>query len=254
MNPSPKKIKFSQKLKSTYNPYLHNLIYNKEVCIVGPSNYLINLNLGNIIDKYDTIVRIKKNAPVPKSMIQDYGKKTDILYSNLRNDNNTNSLSDKDINKMLKNNLKFICYPYPIKKYKKKDHIDKLFIHNWNTNFFRISNKVPLFSTINNKDFNFITQFMDSRPTTGLLAIIDILRYKPKKLLIIGFTFRTEWLLSNKKTNIYHTDYKDDTQLKYTINTLDNVHSIKNEWDFFNFLLTNYDNINYHYQTIISNN
>ena len=61
------------------NKDIRNLIENKRVCIVGPANYLNNLNIGDKIDNYDTIVRFNKGYNLIKQP-NVFGSRTDILY------------------------------------------------------------------------------------------------------------------------------------------------------------------------------
>ena len=233
-------------LTTNYSLDLLNLVNNKNVILVGPSNYLLDMNLGDYIDNFSTVVRIKKGAPIPENMITDYGKKTDILYTNMRTDNNTNSLSNHDLKILKKNKLKCLCYPYP-----NNDLIDIRFKTNWLNNIKNINKYIPVLNTINHNDFILLQQYMKCRPTTGMLAIIDLLRYYPKKLQVIGFTFRTEWLdITKKKTNIYNMEYKNNQQLIHTIDTLNNIHSIEYEWEFFKYLLENVQQLNYHFNSL----
>lgn len=226
------------------NRYLSNLIYQKNVVIVGPSNYLTDMNLGDFIDNYQVVVRIKKGSPIPDILYNDYGKKTDILYTNLRMDNNTNSLQLEDLLLMKKEGVQHICYPYPTEK---NNLIDYRFRKNWKLNSKNVSSISHLINTINLNDFLLIQKLINTRPTTGLLAIMDILKYNPKELLVIGFTFRTEWLETpNSTTNIYHSYYKNNQQLDYTISTTKQVHSIENEWLYFQYLLEHIPNLVYH--------
>ena len=225
------------------NRDLYNLIYQKKVVIVGPSNYLTGMDLGNLIDNYQVVIRIKKGSPIPDVLYNDCGKRTDILYTNLRMDNNTNSLQLEDLLQMKKEGAQHICYPYPTEKNKR---IDYRFRKHWKLNSKKINKVIPIINTVNLNDFLLIQQFINTRPTTGLLAIMDILKYNPKELLVIGFTFRTEWLEQNNSTNIYHGYYKNNQQLDYTISTIKEVHSIQNEWLYFQYLLKNIPNLVYH--------
>ena len=61
-----------------------NYIKNKSLIIVGPSPSLIGKKLGNFIDSFDVIFRIKKSFPVPKEYEVDLGTKTDVLISHLK--------------------------------------------------------------------------------------------------------------------------------------------------------------------------
>lgn len=227
-----------------FNKDLSKLIYQKNVVIVGPSNYLTNMDLGGLIDNYQVVIRIKKGSPIPNILHNDYGKRTDILYTNLRIDNNTNSLDLEDLLLMKKEGIQYICYPYPTEKH---NLIDYRFRKNWKFTSKKINKVIPIINTINLHDFLLIQNYINTRPTTGLLAIMDILKYNPKELFVIGFTFRTEWLnKTNSIPNIYNNYYKNNQQLDYTISTIKEVHSIENEWLYFQYLLNHISKLVYH--------
>lgn len=63
----------------TYDSW-KNIISDKDVCIVGHSNYLLNLKKGEEIDKKDVVVRINEAFADIKEFKEDYGEKSDILY------------------------------------------------------------------------------------------------------------------------------------------------------------------------------
>ena len=70
--------KYLKKLPPPFNQFntplnrdLSNLIYQKNVVIVGPSNYLTDMNLGDFIDNYQVVVRIKKGSPIPDILYND---------------------------------------------------------------------------------------------------------------------------------------------------------------------------------------
>ena len=58
---------------------LQQIIQNKTVALVGPSNFLHNKKLGKLIDSYDVVIKINNFHILPSI---DYGKKTDILFHN----------------------------------------------------------------------------------------------------------------------------------------------------------------------------
>lgn len=244
MNKYNKKLPYPLNILTTpLNNNLSKLIYQKDVIIVGPSNNLVGLELGTMIDNADIVVRIKKGCPVPNNMVIDYGTKTDLLYTNLRIDNDTNSLNILDLLEIKKNGVKFICYPYPTET----NNLDYRFRKNWKNTAHKIKKYLPITNNINFNDFITIHKYMGCRPTTGLLTIIDILKYNPKSVLIMGFTFRLEWLQNN--SNIYHPSYKNNKQIEYSIDTTNTIHSIEKEWYFFQYLLLNIPKLKYHQVT-----
>ncbi len=59
-----------------------NIIKDKKVAIVGPSQYLIGLKLGRLIDGYDIIIRTNNSYQIPTEYHVDYGSTCDILCVN----------------------------------------------------------------------------------------------------------------------------------------------------------------------------
>jgi hypothetical protein len=61
------------------NEYL-NFLEDKKIVLIGPSEYLVGLNLGSFFDEFDLIVRMNLSCPTPKNLHKDIGGRTDILY------------------------------------------------------------------------------------------------------------------------------------------------------------------------------
>lgn len=64
-----------------YNEF-SQYVRGKKIIIVGPSNGLINKNLGKEIDKYDIVIRLNNSYPIfiNKENHNDVGTRTDVLY------------------------------------------------------------------------------------------------------------------------------------------------------------------------------
>ena len=56
-----------------------DLIKNKSIAIVGPSNFLNNKKMGKLIDSHDIVIKINR---FEKLSHDDYGNKVDILFCN----------------------------------------------------------------------------------------------------------------------------------------------------------------------------
>lgn len=63
------------------NKDLKELIEGKNVCIVGPSSYLIEEDLGEYIDSFDITCRV--NELIPFNFEDKYGSKSDIIFNAL---------------------------------------------------------------------------------------------------------------------------------------------------------------------------
>lgn len=196
---------------------------NKRVCLVGPSESLLNYENGKIIDKYDIICRIKKSYPVPKNLEKHLGSKTNILISHLKLKTknyyqNNFSCYDSDIF----NNLDYILFPYP----KDYNHFNSFYL-TFKESFNNIT--VPVIGQENTDKYFFLKKSLKNfDPTCGLAGIFDLLNYNLRELHITGITFQKDGFINYYKSKI------EDTQC--TNRTL-KVHNFEYELNFFKELL-----------------
>ena len=160
------------------NKDIRNLIENKRVCIVGPANYLNNLNIGDKIDNYDTIVRFNKGYNLIKQP-NVFGSRTDILYHCVcQNVDNGGPITTEMVKQYQ------IIFSYPL-----LTTSDNSSFNNGNTNEY---SKLPTFiskkNIVNKEKYLEWENDIGCRPNTGIIAILDILNMKPKELYITGFT------------------------------------------------------------------
>ncbi len=234
------------------------LLYLKRIVLVGPSNSLIGNKQQQKIDSYDLVVRLNKSLPLPNNLKSDIGSRTDILYNsfNLTDFPNKNNI---DFNILKKENIKYICCPYPpidpfitdILRFKFNNN-SRFPFHHINTNYYK-----KIYSTLK------------SRPNTGICAILDILNHNIKELYITGITFfldlhYKEYSNENRNVIISHANNNIHNQQSQIIllrkiilidrrvkidNILDNI--LFNKYDqMFNKLL----NYNYNECLLDSNN
>jgi len=191
---------------------LAKYLKDKEVIIVGPAPYLEGSGMGSLIDSYDVVVRIKSGYPIPNPLKKDLGSRIDLWYTNLKAEQN--HLNSVTYEEMEKNNLKTIIFPYPI-QYQRNDvfktsmiRLIGLLKHNFGTgvssiqkHFKHRNKKCPFNISYDTSSLYFqnLEKIIGSRPTTGILAIMDLLQYDIKKLQIVGFTFRHEVLMEQQK-------------------------------------------------------
>lgn len=166
------KNKYVQKMDIEYREYLSG----KKVCIVGPAPGIVGSGQKDIIDSYDVVVRMNRSIPIPVERISDVGSRTDIYYHCMSTDPMNGGPIDFQY---LQNNIKFISSPYP-----KIAPFDRDII------MFNQMNQDRLkFHIIDEKMFLEFSNKMDTRPNTGISAIIDLLSFDITELYITGFTF-----------------------------------------------------------------
>ena len=178
-----------------YENMFSNLLYNKKVVIVGPSSTIVNSKQGDYIDNCDVVIRLNRAVPINKKLIKDIGSKTTIIYTNL--DNNSDSTKHINFKKFIKNNIKFICSPYPPIEPFKKD-IDIYLNQKYQLPFHHF----PF------DDYFKVKSVLGCRPYTGMSAIIDILRYNIKSLYVTGIDFyANDYYKEYRKKDTYNLNY-----------------------------------------------
>jgi hypothetical protein len=200
---------------------MNELLKNKKVIIVGPCKSLVNKNKGVFIDSFDIIVRIKKGYPILENRTNDLGSKTDLLYSNLRMDNNTNNLEKTHIIQMNNNNV-LLVYPQPLVK-----------PYLLRYNFFK--KQYPKQNIVINKkyeNYNNFKKICNAEPTIMTFAIMHLLQFDLESLTCIGFSFRENGYLEE-----YKTIEQDKESFERTYLSVYKSHNLENEKKhFFNLL------------------
>ena len=165
---------FIEQYTGLYSDYLSG----KNVAIIGPAKSIQGTSLGSMIDKFDIIVRINKALPIPERLKIDIGSRTDILYNSL---NTTDYPGENNINvNFLKSNgVKFVCCPYP----------NNGVFQNDITMFIKNSQFQIPFRSVNYRHFIEAQNMMKTRPYSGTMAIIDLLKFNINMLYVTGIDF-----------------------------------------------------------------
>ena len=162
--------------------YMHDyeaLVKGKSLIIVGPSKTVLRKKNADFINSFDLVVRLNKILPIPYHMEQFIGYRTDILYNNC-NTTDHGGENNLSINMLVNNNVRYLRASYPPIGVFKKD-IDRFRMLNRSRGF-------P-FGHVNTKYYNSVVKKLNTRPYTGTLAILDLLRYDIKALYITGIDF-----------------------------------------------------------------
>lgn len=171
---------------------IENILNNKRVVIVGPADYV---NFNDKINDYDIIVRV--NRGLAQQSNGKTGDRTDVLYHVV----NQHKENGGPINLDFKGHVRFI---YPI-----LDLYENTTFKNVGTlrDYFQIyqdkrtyNHITKNFSIIDTNKYLEMEKILDSRPNSGVGAILDLLNFNIKELYITGFTlFQTN----------YDKDYRD---------------------------------------------
>ena len=194
------------------------MLHNSSVVIVGPSSTIKNSKQGKLIDSHDIIIRLNRAIPIIENLKADIGSKTTIIYTNLNYDEGTK----KHINfkKFKKNNIKFLCSPYPPIKPFKKD-LDRYLTEKHQLPFHHL----PI------EDYVKTKSVLGCRPYTGMSAIIDILRNNIKSLYITGIDFYA---------NDYYSEYRNKNTYNLSYIRNNRIHNSRSHLNFIKYIsLTN---------------
>jgi hypothetical protein len=153
----------------------------KRVAIIGPAPSILNSKQKTKLESYDVIVRLNKAVPVPYDLVDDIGKRTDVLYNCMNPCQECGGFIDIDL--LHKQGVKFLVAPYT--------HYKEYRFGQDNLNFAErnLKSKAPIFFChIDNTLFARLMEIM-KLPNTGVNAIIDLLYHDIKELYITGLTF-----------------------------------------------------------------
>ncbi len=175
------------------------IIENKNVAIVGPAAYLQNSHLGKEIDSHDVVVRINRSVETTKVYGEDVGLRTDVLYSCLiEKAANAGKIKIDELVDHYK--VKFLCAP-PESDYSGISTETKFHYMVDKKKMKKISERLPV-RIVDHGFHTKLAKHVNCRPNTGFLAIYDLLRFKPKKLSIYGFSFYLDGFIPGCKSGI----------------------------------------------------
>ena len=170
---------------------IKDTLINKRVIIVGPADYV---DSNDIINSYDIVVRINKGLSQQSN--GKNGDRTDILYHVV----NQHKENGGPLNPLFNGHTRFI---YPILDYDEETTFKNIgtlrdyFEIFYDKNIYNSISKN--FSIIDKNNYIQMEKKMNSRPNSGVGAILDLLSFDIKEIYITGFTlFQTN----------YSTDYR----------------------------------------------
>lgn len=172
---------------STFNDY----IKDKSVAVIGSAGYVTQFDHGDLIDGHDIVMRFNAALPLHPDMIKNIGSRTDILSNCLDNDPMSCGAYNCELWKEL--GVKWVFDPY----YPGLDYQIA------NVRYYKMINNdlMPTHFT-DEESFTAVQSAMNTRPNTGLLSVMYLLRHGIKKMFLTGFSF------GHGET--YHAGYKKE--------------------------------------------
>ena len=176
-----------------------DLIYNREVAIVGPAKYMLGSSLGKEIDGHDVVIRINRSVETTSLYPKDIGLRTDILYSCLiETYQNAGKTSPQDLYDIY--GVQHIVAP-PFSDFSGVSHSTRLH-HMVNRDTVRDIERLMSLRIVPHDFHTKLAAKVRSRPNTGFLAIYDLLSFQPSKLSIYGFSFYLDGFIPGCKSGI----------------------------------------------------
>lgn len=168
-----------------------NHIKNKTVALVGPADYLefldTNKNL-TLINSADVVIKMNRGFDLSEKYFHLIGDRVDIFYNSLKEDCVNGGILD--VEKIVKANVKHIrTYPQSDMKGIALSNLSNAKNEKTLKKIQSLHSRGVTSSMIDCNFFTEISLKVDCRPTTGFIAIYDILNARPSKLYITGFNF-----------------------------------------------------------------
>ncbi len=168
-----------QQVREQQNRAFGQLVSGRRVVIVGPAECMDGSGQGDTIERqFDLVVRMNRTLPIPARCHVDVGRRTDILYHCLEPHPTRDSIIDPVFWKG--EGVRFLCCPYPTDCWFNREICDR---------FKHQNNGLLPFRDFDPAIFRDLEAQLGTRPNTGLLAILDILRFNPGALYVTGVTF-----------------------------------------------------------------
>jgi hypothetical protein len=188
------------------------LVANKRVAVIGPAPYLKGAGRGKEFDNCDVIVR--PNEIIPLSHLRnDYGNRTDILFCNFGTiwmPGIMRKMATDDHLEYFKK-LKLVVASGIKAKHEDTDFLSwpDDYVNEITTNFNSINRFDIPFYWIGVKDYKTLYRQVGVEFNTGFGAILMLLHYPIKELVISGFTFYLGGNSYEELFNEGHMDSKD---------------------------------------------
>jgi hypothetical protein len=146
---------------------LISIVANKTIAMIGPAQYLENIEQGAKIDACDIIIRFNASISIPSEMTNKIGSRTDIWIYNFKNSEILSSLPDKL--------PQLIFCPYPKDSISNMDNLKNL-------------PEIPL-ECIENDFYQQLMMALQFEPNSFLLVLLILLRQNIKSIYVSGFSF-----------------------------------------------------------------
>jgi hypothetical protein len=156
---------------------LMSIVANKTVAMIGPAEYLENIEQGSKIDSHDIVIRFNASISIATDMITKIGSRTDVWIYNFKNTQILENLPEK---------LPQLIYcPYPKDTIEKAENLKNL-------------PEIPL-ECIENDFYQQLLMALQFEPNSFLLVLLILLRQNVKSIYVSGFSFMYDGYYDGKQ-------------------------------------------------------
>jgi len=175
-------VDFSKYMKQfLVSEKLMSIVANKTVALIGPAQYLENIEQGEKIDSYDVVIRFNSSINIPSYMTSKIGSRTDIWIYNFKNTDILSNLPEKL--------PQLIFCPYPKESISNLENLQNLpEIH---------------LECIENDFYQQLLIALKFQPNSFLLVLLILLKQNLKSIYISGFSFMYDGYYDSNKPADY---------------------------------------------------
>ena len=194
-----------------------NDLSNKKVIIVGPApEPEYKDGFGSYIDSFDVVVRVNKGWRMSQESPAIFGSRTDILYHCLDFDEESGGLIDYDFLQSSGCEVIFSCYPN-ISGPNFRDIMLNSGVRHHCLNWFLSQNGGIDYSIISSDYYLGVDEEMNTRPNSGTISFLHLLRSNLSFLHIVGFSFFSKGYVSSYRKSIDGVTALDEEHSEFLV-------------------------------------
>lgn len=197
------------------------LINNKKVLLLGPAPHVFDPENTKDFEDFDVIVKVNKMVEKAEFEDENLNNRTDVLYHCMQIDL-SNGDDPYSVEEWSNRGVKHVRMPFVGPEYHYKKN---------NNRFLKINSQFKIEFSLSSVDtFSYACEMCGGTlPSTGVLAINDLVQQNPLLLDIRGFTFGKTGYSKNYKNERWHnnkenrertTKHRVDEQIKFVRNIL----------------------------------
>lgn len=167
------------------DPKYLEYLQGKRIALVGPASYLLKIEIGDLINSYDIVVRVNRGLELIDGYPKNLGTKTNILYNcGIKTPANG---GDLNIDFYKSNNIQWVS---TVPNSDIKGNCPNNSLHGMvDSHFIKEAKKHFNFHLMDFRIFTEVSRNVKCRANTGFAAIFDLLAHQVSELFVCGYSF-----------------------------------------------------------------